>query len=83
MESAIERARPNEISQQNALSRLRLPLETMQIRRRFEFFITLWKLSKNLGISYSLRTLYDHIKINRIGNLQLDTVPRELYSIYK
>ena len=36
MEGAIERARPNEILQQNALSRLRLPLETMQIRCRFE-----------------------------------------------
>ena len=32
---------------------------------------------KILVISYSLRTLYDHIKIKRFGNLQLDTVPRE------
>ena len=44
-------------------------------------FINWWKLAigrKILGISYSLRTLYDHIKINRFGGLQLDTVPREM-----
>ena len=44
MEGAIERARPNKILQQNALSRLRLPLETMQIFAadlNFKSFITL------------------------------------------
>ena len=84
MEGAIERAQPNEISQQNALSRLRLPLEKMQIfaaNLNFKSFIILWQLAigrKILGISYSLRTLYNHIKINRFGNLQLDTVPRKM-----
>ena len=36
MGGAIERALPNDISQQNALSRLRLPFGSKQIRWRFE-----------------------------------------------
>ena len=76
MKGAIERAWPNESSQQNALQIAQHNANDLN----FKSFITLWKLAigparKILEISYSLRTLYDNTKINRFGNLQLDTVP--------
>ena len=80
MEGSIERA--HSVAKFHLVALSLLPLKAMQIRCRFELksFITLWKRAigrKILGTSYSLRTLYVHIQINRFGNLQLDTVPHE------